>query len=176
MFLNDYVQVNSTVPRAKAKSKHATVSMMELENLAETVSKRRRQGKRPESVSPTVESVTGSGSSGAAPGPGPPSAEAVPGTSTHATESAPGSCIELIPDATAPEVPVGVEAYPGNEQVLSFDFDTNPIPIASVHNQKGLHASHAIENKIISKMYIAMALLLETQPGEQVRSLNLSPS
>ncbi|KAH3883903.1 hypothetical protein DPMN_007871 [Dreissena polymorpha] len=76
--------------------------MMELENLAETVSKRRRKGKCPESVSLAVESVTGSGSSGAASGTGPSNADAVPVTSTHDTESAPGSCIELIPDATAP--------------------------------------------------------------------------
>ncbi|KAH3788267.1 hypothetical protein DPMN_166402 [Dreissena polymorpha] len=110
------------MPKAKANSKQATDSMMELENLAETVSKLRRQGQCPESVSPAVESVTGSWSSGAAQGPGPLSAEAVPGTSTHATESVPGSCIKLIPDATAPEVPVGVEAYPGNEHVFSFDF------------------------------------------------------
>ncbi|KAH3719077.1 hypothetical protein DPMN_061906 [Dreissena polymorpha] len=74
------------MPKAKAKSKRTTDSMMEL---AETISKRRREGK----------SVTDSGSSGAAPGPGPSSAEAVPGTSRHVTESAPGSCIELIPDA-----------------------------------------------------------------------------
>ncbi|KAH3869419.1 hypothetical protein DPMN_032584 [Dreissena polymorpha] len=60
-----------------------------------------------------VESVTDSGSSGAAPGPGPSSAEAVPGASTHATESVHGSCIELIPAETAPKVPFGVEAYPG---------------------------------------------------------------
>ncbi|KAH3710615.1 hypothetical protein DPMN_070104 [Dreissena polymorpha] len=123
--------------------------MMELKNLAKTVSKRRRQGKCHESVSPAVVSVTDSGSSGAAPGPGPSSAETVPGTSTHATESASGKCIELIPDATAPKMPVGVEAYPANEQVLSFDFDTNPIPIANVHNQLGLHVSPAIKNKII---------------------------
>ncbi|KAH3711002.1 hypothetical protein DPMN_070501 [Dreissena polymorpha] len=119
------------MPKAKANSKRATDSMMEL---AETISKRRRHGK----------SVTDSGSSGAAPGPGPLSAEAVPGTSTHATESATRSCIELIPDATALKVPVGVEANPGNEQVLSFDFDTNPIPIASVHNHLDLHVSPAI--------------------------------
>ncbi|KAH3829932.1 hypothetical protein DPMN_103163 [Dreissena polymorpha] len=74
------------MPKAKAKSKRATDYMMELENLAEKVSKRRRQGKCPESVSPVVESVTGSWSSGAALGPGPSSAEAVPGASTHATE------------------------------------------------------------------------------------------
>ncbi|KAH3874697.1 hypothetical protein DPMN_037950 [Dreissena polymorpha] len=72
-------------------------------------------------------------------------------------------------------MPVGVEAYPGNEQVLSFDIDTNPIPIAGVHNQLGLHVSPAITDKI-SGMYIHMALLLETQPGEQVRGLYLSPS
>ncbi|KAH3874698.1 hypothetical protein DPMN_037951 [Dreissena polymorpha] len=64
--------------------------MMELENLAETVSKHMRQGNCPKSVSPAVETVTGSGSSGTAQGPGSSSLEAVPGTSTHATESAPG--------------------------------------------------------------------------------------
>ncbi|KAH3712956.1 hypothetical protein DPMN_072718 [Dreissena polymorpha] len=151
------------MPKANVKRKRATDSMMEL---AETMSKRRRQGK----------SVTDSGSSGAAPGPVPSSAEAVSGTSTHATESAPGSCIELVPDATAPKMPVGVEAYPGKEQVLSFDFDTNPIPIASVHNQLGLHVSPAIKHKIISGLYIDMASLLESQPGEQVHGLNLSQS
>ncbi|KAH3726270.1 hypothetical protein DPMN_052128 [Dreissena polymorpha] len=60
--------------KAKANSKRVTDSTMEL---AETLSKRRRQGK----------SVTDSGSSGAAPRPGPSSAEAVPGTCTHAIES-----------------------------------------------------------------------------------------
>ncbi|KAH3830885.1 hypothetical protein DPMN_104141 [Dreissena polymorpha] len=39
--------------------------------------------------------------------PGTSKEEAVPGTTTHAT---------LIPDATAPKVPVSVEAYPGIEQ------------------------------------------------------------
>ncbi|KAH3789133.1 hypothetical protein DPMN_167304 [Dreissena polymorpha] len=72
------------MPKAKAKSKRAMNSMMELETLAETVSNRRRQGKCPESLSLAVESVTGSGLSGAASGPGISSAEAVPGTITHA--------------------------------------------------------------------------------------------
>ncbi|KAH3830862.1 hypothetical protein DPMN_104118 [Dreissena polymorpha] len=42
--------------------------------------------------------------------PGTSKEEAVLGTTTHAT---------LIPDATAPKVPVSVEAYPGIEQYMS---------------------------------------------------------
>ncbi|KAH3874786.1 hypothetical protein DPMN_038039 [Dreissena polymorpha] len=117
------------MPKSKAKSNRATDSMMELENLAETVSKHMRQGNCPKSVSPARKAL-----------------------------GHPYACYRLILDATAPEMPAGVEAYPGNEQVLSFDIDTNPIPIAGVHNQLGLH---------ISGMYIHMALLLETQPGEK---------